>query len=174
MEKDYPGANERYDVVDEQDRVVGSALRREVHRDPSLTHRAVHVLVFRSDGRLLMQKRAAGKDVDPGKWDTSVGGHVDAGEDYLAAALRETREELGLSGLALQHLHDFRYFSERETEQIRSYLVVYDGPVYPHRFEIAEAREWTAPEIDRAMGTGVLTRNFEEEWRRYRERERTR
>lgn len=167
MEKEFPGWNELYDVVDEQDRVVGQATRKAVHHDPKLTHRAVHVLVVRTNGNLLLQKRVAGKDIDPGKWDTSVGGHVDAGEDYLTAARREAREELGLIDPDLQFLYDFRYESPRETEQIRSYFIVLDGPVTPDDYEIETIRDWTPAEIDAAVGTGALTHNFEQEWRRF-------
>ena len=89
---------EIFDLVDDDDRVIGRATRNEVHGNPKLLHRVVHVLVFDSLGRLYLQKRADDKDVQPGKWDTSVGGHVDAGEDRETAALRELSEELGIPG----------------------------------------------------------------------------
>lgn len=167
-----PVPDEVFDVVDEQDRVIGRATRAEVHRNPGLIHRAVHVLVFRPDGRLLLQLRSKGKDVDPGLWDTSVGGHVDAGEDYLTAARRELFEELGIEGVELEFLYDLRYRSERESEAIRSFRLVWPGPVRPHPVEIAEVRDWTRDEIEAAIGGGKLTRNFEQEWRRFKEWER--
>lgn len=169
MKTDFPGAGEVYDVFDEDGNRVGQATRAQVHADPSLIHRAVHVLVFRSDGRLLMQKRVMAKDVAPGKWDTSVGGHLDAGEDYLEAAYREMKEELGIEGVELTHLYDFKHRSPRESEDIRTYRVVYDGKVSPHWFEIEKVREWTVEEIDRAVGTGVFTKNFEHDWRLFRQ-----
>src|SRR5271170_3191443 len=86
---------EIFDVVDERDEVVGQAPRREVHAR-GLLHRAVHVLVFASDGRVFLQKRSLTKDTFPGAWDSSASGHVDSGEDYDACAVRELREELGL------------------------------------------------------------------------------
>ena len=169
MSENFPGADEEYDVVDEAGRVIGRATRREVHADPRLIHRAVHVLIFRSDGRLLMQKRVPAKDVEPGKWDTSVGGPVDAGEDWLAAAHRELSEELGLAGIPLQFLYEFKYRSPRESEDVRSYTAVFDGPVSPSAFEIEAAREWGPAEIDASLDRGIFTRSFEEEWRRYRD-----
>ena len=83
------------DRVDDQDRVIGTASRSACHADPNLIHRAVHVLVFNGQGELLLQLRSLSKDIQPGKWDTSVGGHLDPGEDYRAAAVREMGEELG-------------------------------------------------------------------------------
>jgi hypothetical protein len=66
---------ERFDVVDEQDRVVGSAPRREVHAR-GLLHRAVHALVFDPAGRLLLQKRSATKDMYPNQWAASASGRL--------------------------------------------------------------------------------------------------
>lgn len=167
MDKDFPGAHELYDVYDESGRMVGQATRAQVHGDPRLIHRAVHVLVFRSSGKLVMQKRVKTKDVAPGKWDTSVGGHVDAGEDFLTAAQREMKEELGIEGVALEHLYDFKYRSPRESEDVRTYRIIYDGELSPEWFEIEQIREWTVAEIDAAISAGTFTRNFEQDWSEY-------
>lgn len=88
--------DERFDVVDRQDRVVGQATRAEVHAK-GWHHRAVHILWLGSDGRLCLQRRSHAKDTCPGLLSTSCAGHVDAGEAYLAAAVRELGEELGLT-----------------------------------------------------------------------------
>lgn len=88
-------AQELFDVVDERDRVVGRAPRSEVHRR-GLLHRAVHALVFDPAGRVFLQKRSMRKDTAPGCWDSSCSGHVDAGEDYDQAVVRELREEIGV------------------------------------------------------------------------------
>src|SRR5215471_7635196 len=87
---------EIFDVVDEHDHVVDRKPRNEVHR-LGLMHRAVHVLVFNSRGEIFLQKRSMKKDRQPGVWDSSASGHLDSGEDYDACAVRELREEIGLS-----------------------------------------------------------------------------
>lgn len=87
--------SELFDVVDEDDRVIATRSRGDVHRD-GLRHRAAHVLVFDPAGRLFVQRRAMTKDCSPGCWDTSAAGHVAAGEDYATAAGRELEEELGI------------------------------------------------------------------------------
>lgn len=89
-------AEEIFDVVNERDEVVGQAPRSEVHRR-KLWHRAVHVLVFNARGDIFLQKRSMLKDTAAGLWDSSSSGHVDSGEDYDACAVRELREEIGLS-----------------------------------------------------------------------------
>jgi len=171
MKEDYPGADELYDVVNDDGEIIGQATRKEVHTNPDLIHRAVHILIFRSSGKLVMQKRVKTKDVAPGKWDTSVGGHVDAGEDLITAAKRETEEEMGITGIELVHLYDFKYRSEKESEDVRTYRAVYDGPLSPNDFEIETIKEWSPEEIDRAIGTGAFTKNFEQDWKEYRARE---
>ena len=88
-------AEEWFDVVNERDEVVRQATRREVHAT-GLWHRAVHILVFDATGRVFLQKRSMLKDLSPGLWDSSCSGHLDAGEDYDAAAIRELGEEIGI------------------------------------------------------------------------------
>lgn len=159
---------EYFDLVDEAGRIAGRATREECHGNPALVHRVAHVLVFNARGELYLQKRASTKDVQPDKWDTSVGGHVAAGEDYDAAAVRELREELGVTGVALDGpLYEYRMHSAIETEAVRSYHAYYDGPIHPDPIEIAEGRFWSFAEIRASLGSGVFTPNFEEEFSRY-------
>lgn len=91
-----PGGEEWFDVVDARDEVVGRATRREVHAT-GLWHRAVHILVFNQAGEVFLQRRSMLKDLSPGLWDSSASGHLDSGEGYDAAAVRELREEIGIA-----------------------------------------------------------------------------
>lgn len=83
-----------FDIVDENDRIIGHAPRSDAHAR-GLRHRAVHVLIFNDEGEVFLQKRSKTKDTWPGAWDSSCSGHLCQGEDYLAAAYRELEEELG-------------------------------------------------------------------------------
>jgi len=87
---------ERFDIVDRNDHVIGQAERSQVHGNPELIHRVIHILVFNSAADWFLQQRSWNKDTQPGKWDTAVGDHLDTGESYLQAALREMREERGI------------------------------------------------------------------------------
>lgn len=87
--------DELFDIVDEHDQVIGQATRAQAHAQ-RLFHRAVHIFVFREDGAVLMQQRSMLKDTSPGKWTSSCSGHVDAGESYDEAAVRELSEEINL------------------------------------------------------------------------------
>lgn len=84
-----------FDVVDSNDEVLRQEPRAIVHRE-HLLHRAVHIFVFNDAGQLYLQRRSMTKDSAPGKWVSSCSGHVDMGEDYDEAALRELIEEIGL------------------------------------------------------------------------------
>ena len=159
--------SEYLEIVDADDQVIGLALRSECHGNPQLIHRVAHVLVFDRQGRLLLQKRSMSKDVQPGKWDTSVGGHLDPGETYAAAAAREMFEELGVANRPLTFLHAYQMRSDFETENVVTFTTHFDGPFPFSAREIDAVRFWTAPEIDAALSRGILTPNFEDEWARW-------
>lgn len=159
--------DEFFEIVDADDQVIGTALRSECHGNPQLIHRVAHVLVFDRQGRLLLQKRSVNKDVQPGKWDTSVGGHLDPGETYAAAAKREMFEELGIADLPLTFLYAYPMRNDFESENVATFTTCHDGPFLFSAVEIEAVRFWTAQEIDAALSSGILTPNFEDEWARW-------
>jgi isopentenyldiphosphate isomerase len=161
-------AEEIFEIVNEDGEVIGSAPRSECHGNPNLLHQVAHVLVFRSSGALVLQKRSLNKDIQPGKWDTSVGGHLSPGETPEAAAQREMFEELGIRS-ELTFCHRYIWRTEVESELVYTYSTTYDEAVAPDAEEIDEARAWTPEEIMDAWDGGVFTSNFKEEWRRYTE-----
>ncbi|MEQ8822020.1 MAG: NUDIX domain-containing protein [Sumerlaeia bacterium] len=142
------------EVVDAEDRVVGLATRAEIHaRD--LWHRAVHVLLWDGAGRFAMQRRSMAKDRFPGRWDISVGGHVDPGESYLATALREAREEMGVSLKPENLRHEGVFSPSLETgwEFIHIFSAQVDpGSLSPDPAEVTAVR-WVTPEEHRARAS---------------------
>ena len=134
--KDIPQkAEEIFDVVDANDQIIGTATRAEVHAQ-KLTHRAVHVFVFNKRGDLLLQKRSLLKDMCPGLWDSSVSGHLDAGESYEAAAVRELEEEMGITTETTpEEIARIAPGLETGWEHMRLYRIRHDGAL---RFPAAE------------------------------------
>jgi isopentenyldiphosphate isomerase len=135
---------EWFDVVNERDEVIRRATRREVHAT-GLWHRAVHVLVFDAAGRVLLQMRSMLKDLSPGKWDSSCSGHLDAGEDYDAAAVRELAEEIGVrTGAPPERWFRLEPCEPTGWEFVWVYRLRYDGPITLDPLEI-QYGEWVSP-----------------------------
>ena len=155
--------SEKLEIVDTEGNVIGLAERAELHHDPSLIHRVVHVLVFNRKGELLLQKRSRQKDVAPGKWDTSVGGHVAPKEDVLAAAQREMREELGITGCELRYLYRYLFSNRRESELVETFSCIYEGAITFNREEIDEVAFWDIGEIRKNLGSAIFSAHFEKE-----------
>ena len=161
-------AEELFDLVDEAGQVIGTAPRRRCHGDPSLRHRAVHVLVFDGRGRLFLQKRSARKDTAPGLWDTSVGGHPQPGETPEQAALREFSEELGVPAPRLHPAYTYEWSTAYETERIIAFATRHEGPFHLQAEELDDGRFWTMAEIELQLRSGVFTPQFELEFPRMR------
>lgn len=153
------------DVLDDLGRVVDVAPRRLVH-ERGLPHHAVHVLVRDARGRLLLQLRSKAKQTSPGLWDTSVGGHVGAGEGLLESALRETREELGINVLPgdLLLLPSHHVDLPGDREHVTSWELIHTGPFRPDPAEV-ERVEWFDLEQVRGMvDRGDCTPHFAVQW----------
>ena len=159
-------SEEIFDLVNEDGEVIGQAPRSECHGNPDLLHQVAHVLVFNTHGDLLLQLRAKNKDIQPDKWDTSVGGHLNPGENPLDAAHREMKEELGIE-TELTFLYRYIWRSEVESELVSTYTGTYEGAVDFDPGEIQRVAYWSADKINDALGSGDLTGNFELEWEKY-------
>lgn len=157
-------------LVDPAGNVIGKATRAECHNGSMLLHPVVHLHVFNEKGELYLQKRPMWKDIQPGKWDTAVGGHVDFGEDIHTALLREAREELGINAEGNELVQMYEFHSEREHELVYAHKIVYDKDITPSE-ETDGGRFWTMQEIRDAIDHGILTPNFEQEFMRLFEKQ---
>lgn len=158
-------SQEMFPVVDEQGNITGAATRGECHNGSKLLHPVVHLHVFNPQGELYLQKRPEWKDIQPGRWDTAIGGHVDLGESVEMALKREAEEELGITGFTAELLESYVFESEREKELVFAHKTVYSGEICPSD-ELDGGRFWTIEEIKEQIGKGVFTPNFEQEFQR--------
>ena len=149
-------------MVDEDGNIVSAATRGECHSGSKLLHPVVHLHVFNSKGELYLQKRPDWKDIQPGKWDTAVGGHVDLGECVEEALRREVREELGIEDFTPERISTYVFESSREKELVFVHKTTYDGAIHPSA-ETDGGRFWSIDEISANIGKGIFTPNFEGE-----------
>ena len=156
---------EMFPIVDESGNIISAATRGECHNGSKLLHPVVHLHLFNSQGELYLQKRPDWKDIQPGKWDTAVGGHVDLGESVEMALKREVAEDLGNTEFAPELLTTYVFESDREKELVFVHKATYDGIVTPSE-ELAGGRFWSLEEIRSQIGQNIFTPNFESEFQK--------
>ncbi len=151
--------------VNDKDEIIGSGTKEEAWENGNI-HRIVRIFIFNSQGEMLIQKRADSVILFPGLWDHAVGGHVDEGENYIDAAKREAREELGIADIKLEEIK--KYFADETGEgKLKRrfntlYRATYEGPVSLNKEEVAEVRWISFAELEKWMSQkpADFTRGF--------------
>jgi len=157
---------EWFPVVDENGKVTGKAPRSVCHDGKSkLLHPVVHLHLFNNEGKLFLQKRSLKKDIQPGKWDTSVGGHIRLQETIEDALFREVVEEIGLKNFEPQFINKYVWESSREKELVFSFVSVSDNLPVINKNEIDDGKFWSIDEVRRNIGKEIFTPNFENEFK---------
>jgi isopentenyldiphosphate isomerase/intracellular septation protein A len=157
---------EWFPVVDETGKVTGRAPRSVCHDGKSmLLHPVIHLHLFNREGKIFLQKRSMNKDIQPGKWDTSVGGHIAPGETIEDALSREVREEIGLKNFDPRFIHKYVWESPREKELVFSFVSVSDKLPVINKDEIDDGKFWTTDDVRRNIGKQIFTPNFEHEFK---------
>jgi isopentenyldiphosphate isomerase/intracellular septation protein A len=151
-------------LVNEQGQIMGKAPRSACHRGEKLLHPVVHLHVLNNQKHIYLQKRPLNKLVQPGKWDTAVGGHISVGETLETALKREAWEEIGLQNFSARLVKTYRWESEIESELVYSFISHDFKSIHLHSEEVEEGRFWTPKQIESSIGNGVFTPNFEYEY----------
>lgn len=161
--------NELLAVVDANDQVIGNQARHIIHAS-GLRHRAVHILVFNHRQQCFLQKRSLTKDINPGLWDTSAAGHVDAGESYDHCAMREIGEELGIDVVeTLEFLFKLPARELTGMEFIQVYRCCHNGPFLLQAEEIDDGQWLSEFDISARVcaNDATLTNSFKTLWRHF-------
>jgi len=162
--------NERFPIVDKNDRILRDASRSQVHGN-NLRHRAVHILIFNPVGEVYLQQRSRWKDRHPLKWDSSAAGHVIATESYDDTAQRELKEELGIS-VALKKIVKLSASERTDHEFVWLYRGEVAGNLSPSRTEIEAGAFFPEKIIDGwvAARPEDFAPGFIECWKVYRQK----
>lgn len=155
---------EWFPLVNEKGETIGKATRQECHNGSKLLHPVVHLHIFNKEGDLFLQKRSLTKDIQPGRWDTAVGGHIDYGERIEEALRREAREELGILSFNPLFIRRYVFESAIEKELVHTFRTIYEGSFHLDPEELADGRFWSISEIKENLGKGIFTPNFEREF----------
>ena len=159
---------EYFPIVEPNGMVVGRSAREYCHSGAKPLHPVIHIHIIDRFSRIYLQKRSMNKDIQPGKWDTAVGGHVSYGETILEAVYREASEELGLIAFNPTAIMTYEFESEVERELVNVFAAVGSYDLRPDLDEVDEGRWWEIADIDAAIGKGVFTPNFESEFQMIR------
>lgn len=161
-------ASEWIPIVEPSGLVVGRSVREYCHSGAKPLHPVVHIHIIDRYSRIYLQKRAMHKDIQPGKWDTAVGGHVSYGESLMEAVYREASEELGFTEFNPIHLVTYEFESEVEKELVSVFAAVGSFDLHPDLDEVEEGRWWNVEDVDSNIGKGIFTPNFESEFQMIR------
>lgn len=159
---------EYFPIVEPSGLVVGRSAREYCHSGAKPLHPVIHVHIIDRYGHIYLQKRSMLKDIQPGKWDTAVGGHVAYGESILEAVYREASEELGFNEFNPIHIETYEFESSVEREMINVFAAVGSYELHPDLDEVDEGRWWDIADVDEAIGKSILTPNFESEFQMIR------
>lgn len=158
---------EIFPLVDEQGNVVGQAPRSQCHNGSKLLHPVIHLHVFNQEGQLFMQKRSATKDIQPNKWDSSVGGHIGLNETPQQAALREACEEIGLQNISIHYIDTYIIETEVERELTYCFFTITNKTPCIDKDEVCDGRFWEITEVKEHLGRDLFTPNFELDFQRF-------
>lgn len=159
---------ERFPVVEPNGLVIACASREYCHSGAKPLHPVVHLHIIDRYSRIYLQKRPMTKKIQPGKWDTAVGGHVSYGEQLIESLYREAYEELRFNQFNPIHILTYEFESEIEKELISVYAAVGSFALEPDPEELDGGRWWEIDDIDEGLGKGIFTPNFESEFRMIR------
>lgn len=151
-------------LVNEKGQITGKAPRSAVHSGNKLLHPVVHLQVINRNKTILLQKRPHTKKIQPGKWDTAVGGHISLGESLENSLKREAFEELGLKNFSAKLQTVFQWESDAERELVYLFVTFNSTNYKVNTSEVDDARYWTKNQIEKQLGQGTFTPTFEKEF----------
>jgi len=152
--------------IDKDGKIIGKMTRSQAHDGSKKLHPVIHVHILNRRGDVLLQKRNINKKIQPGKWDTAVGGHISFGEELNKAIEREAYEELGLKNLKFDFVTKYIWESEIEKEMVFVFVAIHEDFDFIPNKEVDDVKFWTKNAIETNLRKEVFTPNFEIEYER--------
>ena len=153
--------------IDDKGKIIAQITRAQAHDGSKKLHPVIHVHIFNDKDEILLQMRSINKTIQPGKWDTAVGGHVSFGEPIEKAVERETKEELGLSNLKYEFITKYIWNSDIESEMVFVFKAKIENIKFKPNKEVDKVKFWTIDEIRSNINKNVFTPNFEVEYAQF-------
>jgi len=144
---------EYLDVVDNYDNVIGKASEKDIY-GKKLMHRIVHIIIFNDQGEMALQFRSRQKPFCPHHWSTSVGGRVQSGESYEAAAMREYEEELCRTGKLDFAFKDLYVGPMGAKKFLVTFTSVFNGPFKINPDEVERVEFFSLEKIQEMVESG--------------------
>ncbi|XOU94190.1 MAG: NUDIX hydrolase [Candidatus Kerfeldbacteria bacterium] len=146
---------EYLDIIDKNNKVIGRASKEDIYAK-KLKHRIVHALVFNNQNKMLLQQRGRNCNYLPMGWSTSVGGHVQSGESYKEAAIRETKEEIGITATPKLIYQDIYRDPRNFYKHLETFKIIHNGPFITHPHEVEVVKFFTMDEIKKMIKSNEL------------------
>ena len=140
-------------MVDKNDNVIDKAPKDDIYKK-SLCHRIVHILIFNDEGKMILQKRSDQVPFCPAHWSTAVGGHVQTGETYQTAALREYQEELGVKSNLKFIGKDFYSAPNTPNKFLAIFKTQFNGPFNPDPKVVSEVKAFDMEDVKKMIKGG--------------------
>ena len=150
-------------MVDAKGGVKGKIPRSECHGKEKIMHPVVHLHVIKNQS-VFLQKRPYDKLIQPGKWDTAVGGHLNYGENIEQGLRREASEEIGLKDFTPRFLVKYVWETDMEKELVYCFICNDHDNITINKEEVDDGKFWPVKQIRENLGKEVFTSNFEKEF----------
>lgn len=141
------------DIVDKDDNIIGTTSKEDIYKK-SLGHRICHIIIFNNDGKMVLQKRSSKVSFCPDHWSAAVGGHVQSGETYEQAALREYEEELGVKSELELVGKDLYCTTNIPYKFLTTFKTSYGGQFNPDIEVVSEVRSFDMEDIKKMISDG--------------------
>ncbi len=150
-------------VVNIAGEVIGKATRKECHKNPDLMYPVIRMHLINTSKQILLQKRSLKSDIEAGKWDAAVAGHIHFGEGIEQAVIRESQEEINFKPDFLDLLEKRVFKAPTSTALMFVFITQTEQQIIPNKKEVEDARFFTYDQMKVLQNEGKISVGLEQE-----------